>query len=211
MNFPAMERWRQLPRDTDREDYFRVLSDAVREYYLAEPSNPFQQSGRSSGEARWKETRRPMLEAVHHSGHFMDVGCANGLWLESLVGWARERGVSIRPHGIDVVPELVDLARARFPTDRQSFEVANAFYWQPKRPYDFVRTNLEYVPHPDWVAFIQHQYSAVAVGGRLILCHYRNLDEPSIDPGLVAQSAGFTVSGRVEIPGTAIAWVERTP
>ena len=93
MNFPAMARWRQLPRDTDREDYFRVLSDAVQEYYLADPSNPFQQSGRASGEARWEETRRPMLEAVDHSGHFIDVWCANGLLLESLVGGGRENGV----------------------------------------------------------------------------------------------------------------------
>src|SRR5262245_33974543 len=42
-NFPARERWRQLPRNADRDDYFRVLKNAVREYYLADPSNPFQQ------------------------------------------------------------------------------------------------------------------------------------------------------------------------
>jgi 2-polyprenyl-3-methyl-5-hydroxy-6-metoxy-1,4-benzoquinol methylase len=206
----AVERWRRLPTDTDRETYFRVLEAAVREYYLADPTNPFQQSGRSSGPRRWEQTRRFILEAVHRDGDFMDVGCANGLLLESLVGWAREAGRVLCPHGIDFVPELVALAQARFPENRDAFQVANAFDWHPTRRYDFVRTNLEYVPQSDWVPFVRRQFSAVAVKGRLIVCHYRNVDEPRVDPGLVAQQAGLTVAGHAEVPGTAIAWIERT-
>jgi hypothetical protein len=88
-------------------------------------------------------------------------------------------------------------------------EVSNAFYWSPSRQYDFVRTNLEYVPQADWLAFVHHQYEAVTPGGRLILCHYRNADEPYVDPGLVAENAGYSVVGRTEIPGTAVAWIQR--
>ena len=139
----------------------------------------------------------------------MDVGCANGLLLDTLIGWAAEEGFVIRPHGIDFVRELVDLARQRFPRDCDSFEVANAFYWSPRRQYDLVRTNLEYVPRADWHEFVRHRSEAVTPGGRLILCHYRNADEPYVDVGVVAEAAGYSVVGRTEIPGTAVVWIQR--
>jgi len=209
MSFPALERWRTLPRDAPREQYFRVLREAVAEFYLADPANPYQQSGRSSGAERWEETRRCLVQAIHRNGDFLDVGCANGLLLETLIGWAREEGFSIRPHGIDVVPELIELARQRFPRHAHCFEVANAFYWSPKRQYDFVRTNLEYVPEPDWIDFVQRQHAAVSPGGRLILCHYRNAAEPYVDVGCVSEQAGYQLMGRTEAPGLAIAWIQR--
>ena len=97
----------------------------------SDPGNPYQKSRRSSGAQRWEETRRLFVRAIHRSGDFLDVGCANGLLLETLVMWAREEGFTIRPYGIDLVPELVALARARFPDRKDCFEVANAFYWAP--------------------------------------------------------------------------------
>jgi 2-polyprenyl-3-methyl-5-hydroxy-6-metoxy-1,4-benzoquinol methylase len=209
MSFPALERWRGLSKNAPREEYFRILREAVAEFYLADPSNPYQQSGRSSGAERWEQTRRCVVKAIHRNGDFLDVGCANGLLLETLIAWAREEGFSIRPHGIDVVPELIELARQRFPRNRDSFHVANAFHWSPKRRYDFVRTNLEYVPEPDWVVFVQRQYDAVSPGGRLILCHYRNAEEPYVDVPNVAERAGCPVTGRTEAPGVAIAWIDR--
>jgi len=206
--YPARERWRQLPRDAAREEYFRVLREAVTEFYLSDPENPYQQSGRSSGAERWQETRRLFVRAIHRSGDFMDVGCANGLLLETLIGWARDEGFVLRPHGIDLVPELVELARRRFPEARESFEVVNAFYWSPTQQYDFVRTNLEYVPQTDWIPFIRRQYEAVAPGGRLILSHYRNLDEPDVDIRQVVEEAGLTATGHTAIPGTSVVWVD---
>jgi 2-polyprenyl-3-methyl-5-hydroxy-6-metoxy-1,4-benzoquinol methylase len=209
MSPTACERWKQLSAEVDRETYFEALSAAVREYYLADPSNPYQQSGRSSGARRWEETRRFVVQAVHRDGDLMDVGCANGLLLESVLGWAREAGFSLRPHGIDFVAELVALARVRVPADPEAFQVANAFEWQPTRRYDFVRTNLEYVPSADWPEFVRRQYEAVAPGGRLIVCHYRNAHEPYVDPGDVARRVGLAVTGHAEVPGTAVTWIER--
>jgi hypothetical protein len=37
--FPKRDQWRKLPSDSPREHYFDVLQAAVREYYLADPSN----------------------------------------------------------------------------------------------------------------------------------------------------------------------------
>jgi hypothetical protein len=122
--------------------------------------------------------------------------------------WAREEGLVIRPHGIDLVPELVELARQRFPARHECFEVANAFYWQPRRQYDFVRTTLDYVPEPDQAVFIRRQHAAVAPGGRLIVSHYRNPDEPELDPGAAIERAGYTVSGRASAPGVSVAWTD---
>jgi hypothetical protein len=43
----------EAPRDV----YFEAVRAAITEYYLVDPSNPYQQSGTSSGPERWKETR----------------------------------------------------------------------------------------------------------------------------------------------------------
>ena len=205
----ARDAWQRLPKDVHRDEYFRTLHEAVAEYYLADPSNPYQQSGRSSGPTRWEETRRILLKAIHRDGDFLDVGCANGLLLESLVEWAGQEGLVIRPHGVDFVEPLIDFARARFPQHRDSFHVANAFYWSPPRQYDFVRTNLEYVPPADWFRLISTSMDALTPTGRLILCHYRNADEPRVDVAAVANSAGYTVIGWTEVTGTMIAWLDK--
>jgi len=205
----AREKLRNVSPDSPRKMYFDLLHAAISEYYLADASNPYQQSGRSSGAQRWEQTRRCLVEAIHRSGNFMDVGCANGLLLETVIDWAAEAGFCLRPHGLDFVADLVALAQQRFPEHRHSFVRANAFYWTPARDYDFVRTNLEYVPRADWLEFIRRQYRAVSPGGRLIVCHYRNENDPVVDIASIVGSAGYKVAGRTEAPGVAIVWTER--
>jgi 2-polyprenyl-3-methyl-5-hydroxy-6-metoxy-1,4-benzoquinol methylase len=124
-------RLKELYRSAPRDVYFDAIRAEITHYYLADPSNPYRQSGRSSGAQRWYETRHCIVQALHRDGDFLDVGCANGLLLESLIGWAQERGIRLRPHGIDFVPELVELARERLFQFGGSFEAANAFYWTP--------------------------------------------------------------------------------
>jgi hypothetical protein len=88
MTFPARERWRCLPRDAAREEYFRVLQEAVTEFYLADPANPYQQSGRSSGAERWEETRRCLLKAV-------DVGLVAAQAGFAIAGRVEAPGVAV--------------------------------------------------------------------------------------------------------------------
>jgi hypothetical protein len=127
----------------------------------------------------------------------------------SRASWAAERGFSIRPHGIDFVPELVELARRRHPSHQASFEVANAFFWEPRRQYDYVRTNIEYVPTKDRQAFLERQFRlAVAPGSRFIVCHYQNVGETGgVAPWV--ERVGLTVRGQAIARGVAIAWADK--
>ena len=200
----------------ERDTHFDRLRRTLAEYYLAEPGSPYRQSGRSSGAERWEESRRCIALAVDRDGDFMDVGCANGLLLESLIAWCAESGHDIRPHGIDFIPELVELARQRLPTaPAYSFEVVNAWYWEPSRRYDFVRANLEYVLSEDRVPFFCRLLErAVEPGGRLIACYYfpsrdEGVEDPP-DPGRVLEDIGLAIAGKVQVPGVRLAWADRS-
>lgn len=205
---PAHRRFQGLPADAPRDEWFAALREALSELYLSEPDNVYLQNGRSSGAERWVETRRCIAEAVHKDGDFLDVGCANGLLLDSLMGWCGERGFSLRPHGVDFIAELIELARKRHPEHAASFEVANVWYWQPKRRYDFVRTNLEYVRESDRERFVDLHLQALAPGGRLIVCHYRADGESPCDVPALLGTLGHEVGGRAEAPGVSLAWIE---
>lgn len=204
-------RLKELYSNAPRDVYFDAVRDEIARYYLADRSNPYRQSGRTSGAERWRETRYCIVEALDRDGDLLDVGCANGLLLESLIGWAAERGITIRPHGLDFVPELIALARQRLARyNGASFEVANAFYWMPTRQFDFVRTNLEYVQPADWPEYLARQYSAVKEGGRLILCHYREPHD-AVDVAALLKRLGYQARGRAEAPGVSVAWCDRGP
>ena len=206
----ARERFAALPPDAPRDVWFEALREAIAEGYLEEGADEYQQSGRSTGAARWALKRRCIADAIHRDGDFMDVGCANGLLLESLIEWAGEKGHTIRPHGIDFVPELVELARARHPGHGASFETANAFYWEPARTWDFVRLSLEFVPPADYGELTRRVWErAVAPGGRLVLCHYGVDSDDSVDPAEVAAELGLDAAGRSHAPNVEIAWFDK--
>jgi SAM-dependent methyltransferase len=206
---PARRRFEALPEDAPREAWFEALRELVREAYLADPADPYRGSGRGSGAARWEESRRCIVDAVDRDADFMDVGCANGLLLESLVGWAAEKGHVLTPHGIDFVPELIVLARKRLPAFAANLEVANAFYWLPRRRYDFVRVSLECMRRPDWKEYLERMLElAVAPGGRLVVCWYYPSAEPAVDVEPLVRGLGLRPAGRSAALGTSLVWVD---
>jgi len=136
-------------------------------HYLA-AGTPQGGSGHSGDAAAWEAARRPIAEAVDRDGAFLDVGCANGLLLESLVRWSRHR---IEPYGLDFAPGLVAEARRRLPHWADRFFVGDARTWEPPRRFDFVRTELVYADDPrSYAARLLDRY--LAPGGRLIVCGY---------------------------------------
>src|ERR1044072_3842660 len=72
--------------------------------------------------------RRPIAQAVDRDGTFLDIGCASGHLLESLLGWTPHR---IDPYGLDLAPGLVELARRRLAHRADRIFVGNVITWEP--------------------------------------------------------------------------------
>jgi SAM-dependent methyltransferase len=202
--------------DREINEWFETTRRDFKRWYLAS-NNPWRQSGWGSTPERWRLAREVILSAVEYSGTFLDIGCANGLLLESLIAWGNERGVDIEPHGIDLVPELIDLARQRIPAYAWNFVTANSFTWRPIRRYDYVHLLLESAPpsrHREYLRRVLD--SAVARGGRLIVSNYgsRSKNESPIDVSGYLSGLGFAVAGSAaasEDDGfviTRTAWIE---
>jgi SAM-dependent methyltransferase len=157
---------------TEEEEFFRSEQALHERKYLA-GTNPRQQSGFGRDEHDWKRFRRPIADAVHKNGCFLDVGCANGLLMESVVTWSREDGHILEPYGLDISEGLADLARSRLPAWRDRVFVGNALVWTPPMQFDFVRTEMVYVPMARRREYIERLLNSfVAEGGRLIVCSY---------------------------------------
>jgi 2-polyprenyl-3-methyl-5-hydroxy-6-metoxy-1,4-benzoquinol methylase len=202
--------------DTEIDQWFDSMRRDFKRWYLAS-DNPWRQSGWGSTPERWRLAREVILRAVEHSGTFLDIGCANGLLLESLVAWAGERSIVIEPHGIDLVPELVELACKRLPAALPNLAAANAFTWKPLRRYDYVHLLLEVAPPSRHSEFLRRILdTAIARGGRLIVSNYgsKSKNEAPIDVAGYLSGLGFAVAGSAsasEHDGfviTRTAWVE---
>ena len=188
--------------EASRNAYFAATHSATESYYLADPDNPFQQSGRGCGPERWDETRRVFADLVDRPGSYLDVGCANGLLLESLARWVTDHQLDL--FGVDFVPGLVALAQQRIP-DAVIWE-ANAWDWDPPRRFTHVRTNLEYVPEGDWPELVRRHARWVETGGRLVVAHYPDRSESPVDVASVLGAAGFPIAGARSVDRNRVAW-----
>ena len=64
-------------------------------------------SGFGGTPEEWRAAREPITDAIDRDGTFLDVGCANGLLMESVHTWCAERGLNVEPYGLDVAAGLV--------------------------------------------------------------------------------------------------------
>jgi 2-polyprenyl-3-methyl-5-hydroxy-6-metoxy-1,4-benzoquinol methylase len=127
---------------TEQEQSFFLEEQALHvEKYLS-GTNPRQQSGFGRDERDWERFRRLIVAPVDTSGSFLDIGCANGLLMESVAIWALENGHVLEPYGLDISEKLVALARRRLPHWQDRFFVGNALLWTPPMRFDFVRTEM---------------------------------------------------------------------
>jgi SAM-dependent methyltransferase len=152
--------------DAEWFDGMRAIFDAA---YLTE-DGPRGQSGFGGDEARWEAGRRPIADAVDRDGSFLDIGCANGHLLECLLRWSAHR---VEPYGLDFASAVAQLARERLPQWADRIYTGNALTWEPPRRFDFVRTELVYVPQErrrDYVKRLLDRF--LEPEGRLIVCGY---------------------------------------
>lgn len=147
------------------EESRRVLESS---FVIAE--TPWQQSGKGGSFDDWAHGRRVIADCIDRAGSFLDVGCANGYLLECLLKWSRH---SIDPYGVDHAPRLVAMAQDRLPEYRSHFYLGNAWTWTPPRRFDFVRTELVYVPknyQRDYAQRLLDEF--VEEDGRLLAAEY---------------------------------------
>lgn len=151
--------------------YLNVRRSLEKAYLSAD--GPYGHAGFNGDQARWERCRRPIVEAITRSGTFLDVGCADGSLMESVPIWAKEKGIEIESYGLELSPRLADLARRRMPDLTERVYVGNVAHWYPPHRFDFVRTELVYVPYSQRRWLVERLLEEfVAPGGRLIVCCY---------------------------------------
>jgi SAM-dependent methyltransferase len=198
--------------------WHQAIRGVLEASYLA-ADDPAAQSGKGGGLAAWEVARRPIAAAIHRGGTFLDVGCANGLLMHSVVAWAREAGFDIEPFGLDLSPALARLARRRYPVWADHIWTGNAMTWHPPRTFDFVRTELVYAPPGRERALVRRLLTrAVSPGGRLLICSYGSSSgaEPTVQPlEDILESWGFAAHGSAEahaatgVAITRVVWIDR--
>lgn len=189
----------------DRPDEARAVTDAAASFagqcdeswfsdsaHLLEPAylraaTPEGGSGFGGTAERWRARRIGVLSGVTRSGTFLDLGCANGLLMQSVHAWAAERGLDLEPYGVDLAPGLVELARRRLPAWADRITVGNALQVRTDRRFTYVHLLLDLVPRHRRAELVRHALTLVEPGGRLLVSHY--LHEGSTDDPVAAQLA----------------------
>jgi Tyrosine phosphatase family len=199
--------WREVARidaalaagEIDEQGWHDAVAAIVGPAYLA-GATPWAQSGYGRDQANWVDARRFVVEAIDRDGTFLDCGCASGYLMECVKTWAGDKGLLIEPYGVDIIPELVELARNRLPDWAERIWLGNIVSWTPPRRFDFVRAGLEYAPPTRQRDLVRHLLDeVVAPGGRLILGpQTEEAGRPAMEELLA--SWDWPVSGRAETP-----------
>ncbi|MDP9365952.1 MAG: class I SAM-dependent methyltransferase [Chloroflexota bacterium] len=206
--------------EVSEADWYVGARTVLEASYLA-TDDPYLQSGMRADATRWERGRRPIVAAVDRDGTFLDVGCANGLLMASTVAWATEARHRLEPYGLDHSPALADLARRRLPQWADRIFAGNVIDWRPPFRFDFVRTELEYVPPVRQPALVGRLLrKVVAPGGRLIVCAYGSSrpDGPRAEPiSNRLRGWGFAVAGEADgaddngVVFVRVAWLDAPP
>ena len=183
----------------EREFYAGNLRTLERAYLRGSTA---QQGSGFGGDARaWRQAREHITQAITADGTFLDVGCANGLLMESVADWCAAAGLAIEPYGIDLGPGLVELARRRLPHWAGRIWAGNAIDWMPPEGlrFDYVHVLLDCVPASRRGDLIRHHlaHTVRPAGGRLLVSQYA-ADPAAGNPGAaeILSSLGFSCAGQ---------------
>jgi hypothetical protein len=187
-------------RSLGEQDFYADNRRTLEPGYLR-GTTPQQGSGFSGGPGEWRRARRHITEAIDGDGTFLDVGCANGLLMESVAAWCAERGLDVEPFGVDISPKLAELARRRLPQWSDRIWAGNAADWRPPdgRRFDYVHILLECVPRGRRGDLVRNHlaHTVRPATGRLLVSDY-TADPATGHPAApeTLRSLGFRVAGQ---------------
>lgn len=184
------------------EEFLSRLRAMERAYLMQE--SPLRQCGFSGSQRRWETQRRPIVQAIEGDGDLLNLGCANGYLLESLVKWTEEKEIFLTPHGLDAGKLLIEQAQKRMSLFSRNFYIGNAWDWVPPRQYLYVYTSVDLVP-PEFVpAYLKRiGRDIVADGGRLIVGSYgsRSRQQEPMNLRHLFDDMGWATDGMASAPG----------
>ena len=200
-----------LERGEIDETGWHARTTALIEGAYLSAETPQGQSGHSGDDERWEQARRLVLDACDRPGSFLDVGCANGLLMESVARWSEG---ALEPYGVEISASLADLARRRCPQWANRIWTANAGVWRPPRRFTYVRTGLDYVPARQVAKYVAHLLSFLEPGGRLVVGTV-NEETDVAETADRLRGWGFEVAGTSDRPhrhprlSYRVLWLER--
>jgi SAM-dependent methyltransferase len=155
------------------EKWFNSLKKDIEESYLRH-KDPWKQAGFMLTEEAWTACRKPIADCLEKSGTFLDIGCANGYLVESILKWTSERGLNITPYGIDLSEKLIVRARERLPQYSSNLNAGDALNWSNPIKFDYVRTELAYALEDSQEQYLHKIFTSyLEPNGKLLLTEYR--------------------------------------
>ena len=157
--------------EINRDEWYELYKIYFTKLYLS-TNNPRAQSGHGGDEYHYIYAQMPVIEAVYKNGTFLDIGCANGHWMEMIHKWGSAIGFDLQMFGVDISEELIELAKIRLPQWHDRFYLGNAFYWKPENKFDYIHNSAD-VPVDDKREYYNHLIENYLVdGGRMIIGPY---------------------------------------
>jgi len=201
------------------QEYFERVRALLEDSYVSadERGDVFGGSGSSGDMANWEAKRRVIASAFDRDGTWLDIGCANGLLMETLAAWVADDGYRVEPYGLDLSERIAQRARIRLPHWAARIWGGNVMRFEPPIRFDYVTALADSVPverRSELVKRLAHVY--LKPGGRLIISCYRPgpfLLGPAAreadSAAAILRDAGYAPLGEAEVrdPLTAAAKV----
>jgi SAM-dependent methyltransferase len=184
--------------DVQLREWFSSFKQELEDAYLQHDES-WKQSGFMGPEEYWIALRKPIADCIDKSGTFLDIGCANGYLLECIMKWTGKRGITVTPFGLDLSEKLIELAKKRLPEYNGNFYMGNGWDWVAPVRFDYVRTELVYVPDYLQKKYIKRILDTYLLDeGKLLIALYRNRSTPDETPWDEEQVRewGFQITGR---------------
>jgi hypothetical protein len=175
-------------------------TELLRDAYLAGGAGPRGSGAGDGSEGEWRAKRQHLAVPMDASGSWLDIGCANGHLLATLPVWAGERGVVIEAHGLELIPDLADLARSLHPELADRIWTGSVVTWVPPRRFRYVTALDDAVP-PDRLGVLVERLLAefVEPGGRVIVSSYTNRGDAPRPLFSALTDCGFPPAGTIHI------------